>query len=163
MALVLDAAPSALTANTYALLTDAEAYYLTLPVGNDWATATDIQKNAALVQATRMLDTIQDWQGYRKTYAQPLQWPRAWVVDRENWTVVPTTIPAKIRDACCEFAIRLIADDRAADSGGLTPETVKVGSLDIGKLQRHPFPASVLEMVREFRTSGGNGARMVLS
>ena len=163
MPLVLDATPSALTANTYALLADAEAYYLTLPVANDWATATDPQKNAALAQATRMLDTIQDWQGYRKTYAQPLQWPRAWVVDRERWTVVPTTIPLKIQNACCEFAIRLISDDRATDAGGLVPETIKVGPLDIGTLRRSPFPASVLEMIREFRQGAGSGPRMVLS
>ena len=160
MALVLDATPSAATANTYALLVDAEAYALTLPVANDWAAATPEAKNAALAQATRMLDTIQDWQGYRKTYAQPLQWPRAWVVDRERWTVVPTTIPNKIQNACCEFAIRLITDDRAADSGGLTPETVKIGSLDLGRLRRSPFPASVLEMVCEFRQGGGQ-TRMV--
>lgn len=161
MALVLDATPSALTANTYALLADANAYALTLPVANDWAAATVDQQNAALVQATRMLDTIMDWKGLRKTYAQPLQWPRAWMSDRENWLVDPNTIPPKLRDACCEFAIRLISDDRAADAGGLSPETVKAGSLDLGQLRRRPIPASVLEMVREYR-NGGGGTAMVL-
>jgi len=162
MALVLDATPSALTANTYALLVDATAYALTLPVANDWAAATPDQQSAALVQATRMLDTIQDWKGLRKLYAQPLQWPRAWMSDREGWWVDPNTIPWKIRDACCEFAIRLISDDRAADAGGLSPETVKVGSLDVGQLRRRPIPASVLEMIREYREGAGSGAAMVL-
>jgi hypothetical protein len=163
-ALTLDATPAALTANTYALLADAEAYYLTLPVGNDWASATDAQKNAALAQATRMLDSsIQDWKGLRKTYAQPLQWPRAWMSDREGWVVDSNSIPPKIRDACCEFAIRLISDDRAADAGGLSPETVKVGSLDVGQLRHRPIPASVLAMVREYREGGGSGPGIVLA
>ena len=161
MALILDATPAALTANTYAILTDAEAYALTLAVANGWATATDPQKNAALVQATRMLDTITNWKGYRKTVVQPLQWPRGYMSDREGWAVSPDTIPIRLRDACCEFAIRLIADDRAADAGGLAPETVKVGPLDVGRLVRRPIPASVLEMVAEFRRSA-SGPAMVL-
>ena len=162
MALVLDATPSAATANTYALLADANAYADTLPVATDWATATDAQKNAALVQATRMLDTIQDWKGWRTVpLTQPLQWPRRWCDDREGYYVDLNTIPPKIRDACCEFAIRLITDDRAADAGGLAPETVKVGSLDVGQLRRRPIPASVLEMIREYR-KGGGGTAMVL-
>lgn len=154
MALVLDANPGSVTANTYALLVDAEAYALTLPVVNSWSGATDPQKNAALVQATRMMDAMR-WVGLRGSVAQPLQWPRTFVVDREGWFVSSSTIPTKIRDACCEFAIRLIADDRAADSGGLTPETLKVGSIDLGRLRRNPIPASVLEMINEFMVGGG--------
>lgn len=162
MALALDSTPMAATANTYALLTDAEAYYLTLPVANEWASATTEQKNAALAQATRLMDTLR-WCGFRKTVAQPLQWPRSSVLDREGWGVNALTIPPQIRDACCEFAIRLIADDRAADAGGLAPETIKVGPLDVGVQRRRPIPASVLEMVREFLASGSGSPRMVLS
>lgn len=180
MPLVLDATPGALTANTYALLVDAEAYYLTLPVSNDWAAATGPQKNAALVQATRLMDTLV-WKGYRTNYStQPLQWPRFYTsgsggyfgiyapgsegmsgglggfgYERTGWQVLPNQIHFKIRDACCEFAIRLISEDRAVDTGGLTPETVKIGSLDLGRIRRNPVPASVLEMVREFLDGGG--------
>lgn len=161
MALVIVTTAGAANANAYASLVDAEAYALTLPVANDWATATDPQKNAALVQATRMMDTLL-WNGWRTApTVQALQWPRNGVVDRENYYLDPATIPAKIRDACCEFAVRLIADDRAADAGGLVPETIKAGPLDLGKIRRSPIPASVLEMCREFLASTGTGARMV--
>ncbi len=150
MALVLVTTAGSATANSYASLVDAEAYALTLPVANDWAAATDPQKNAALVQATRMLDTL-NWSGWRTApTTQALQWPRTGVADREGYYLDPAAVPAKVRDACCEFAVRLIADDRAADAGGLAPETIKVGPLDIGRMRRSPVPASVLEMVREF-------------
>lgn len=161
MALVLEAQPGLATSNTYATLVDADAYALTLPVANDWTAAAPEAKNAALVQATRMLDTL-DWSGWRKNpTVQALQWPRQAVQDREGYYVVDSTIPRQIRDACCEFAVRLIADDRAADAGGLVPETIKAGPLDLGKIRRYPIPASVLEMVREFLASAGAGPRMV--
>ena len=161
MALVIEAQPGLATSNTYATLAEAEAYVLTLPVATDWTAATDPQKNAALVQATRMMDTL-DWSGWRKNpTVQALQWPRQAVQDREGYYVVDSTIPAKIRDACCEFAVRLIADDRASDAGGLAPETVKVGSLDLGRMVRRPIPASVLEMCREFLAGTGSGPRTV--
>lgn len=148
-------------ANSYASLADAEDYALTLPVANDWATATDAQKNAAIAQATRMLDSL-DWKGYRAApTVQALQWPRYEAYDREGYELNATTIPAFLRNATCEFAIRLISDDRAADSGGLAPETMKIGPLDLGKMRRQPIPASVLEMVREFLAAGADSPRMV--
>ena len=160
MTLTLVVTPGDASANAYASLTEAEDYALTLPVANDWATATTAQKNAAIVQATRMLDTL-SWNGLRTTPGtQALQWPRYNVYDREGYPLEVNTIPAKIRDACCEFAIRIVADDRAADSGGLAPETLKIGSLDLGVMRRQPIPASVLEMVREFLAYAG-GPRMV--
>lgn len=184
MALVLIVTPGAADANSYATLADAEAYALTLPVANDWNAASTEQKNAALVQATRLMDTLR-WKGYRTNYStQALQWPRYYTYgsqslggyyppgsegvgghgsfgyDPNAWLVIPNEIHRKIRDACCEFAIRLISDDRAADAGGLVPETVRVGSLDIGKLRRSPIPASVLEMVRDFLSDAG-GPQMV--
>ena len=161
MALVIVTTAGADNANAYASLVDAEAYALTLPIHTDWAAADEATKNAALVQATRMLDTLV-WAGWRANpTVQALQWPRQGVCDRENYSLDPATIPAKIRDACCEFAVRLIADDRAADAGGLAPETIEVGPLKVGKMRRSPVPASVLEMVREFLESAGAGPRMV--
>jgi hypothetical protein len=174
MPLVLVTTAGDATANAYASLVDAEAYALTLPVATDWTSATDPQKNAALVQATRMMDTL-TWNGVQTNPGvQVLRWPRSGVVlpDSQNLpnifglgyaqTVNNATIPAKIRDACCEFAIRLITDDRAADAGGLAPETVKLGSMDLGRMVRRPIPASVLEMIRDFLVGGGQ-TRMVRS
>jgi len=161
MALVIVTTAGAANANAYASLAQAEDYALTLPIRTDWAAADDATKNAALVQATRMMDTLL-WAGWRTApTVQALQWPRQGVCDRENYYLDPATIPAKIRDACCEFAVRLIADDRAEDAGGLAPETINVKGLDIGRMVRRPVPASVLEMCREFLASAGTGARMV--
>ena len=173
MALFLVTTAGSATANTYASLADAEAYALTLPVANDWSIATDPQKNAALVQATRMMDTL-GWQGCMTTPGvQALRWPRAGVVlpDSQNLpniygvnfalTVDNNIIPAKIRDACCEFAVRLVADDRAADAGGMSYGKLELGTLKLSDPTRRPVPASVLEMVREYLGASSDSPRMV--
>jgi hypothetical protein len=155
MALVLIPTVGGATSNTYATLVEAEAYMLTVPMIPDWTASTDPIKNAALVQAARMMDTL-TWKGLPTTLAtQALQWPRAWCTNRDGYAVASDVIPQKIKDAQCEFALRLIADDRAADAGGLVAETVDVGSLKIGKLRQFPIPASVLSMVREFMAGSG--------
>lgn len=163
MALVLVTTAGDATANAYASLADAEAYALTLPLVGDWATAAEATKNAAIAQATRMMDAM-EWTGYRTDPGtQALQWPRQAVYDREGYAIASNAIPAKVRDACCEFAIRLVADDRAADAGGLAPETIELGSLKIGKMHRYPVPASVYEMTREYLAGTQGAPAMVRS
>lgn len=162
MALVLVSTPGSASANTYALLAEAEAYALTLTVKDDWLAADDPTKNAALVQATRGLDNLR-WKGLKSTViTQPLQWPRAWVTDRDGFALASDTIPQKIKDATCEFAIRIVADDRAADAGGLVYKSLELGSLKLGDVSRHPVPASVMEMVGEFLNSS-SGPSMELA
>lgn len=161
MTLTLDATPGAASANTYALVADLDAYMETMVFqGSVYPTATPEQKGAALVQATRMLDTL-DWLSIISNHPQPLQWPRYWVPDRNGYFLDSQSIPTWLRDACCEFAFRLLSEDRSADAGGLAPDTVKVGSLDVGKLRRRPIPASVMEMVSPY-LKNASGPRMVL-
>ena len=175
MALVIVTTPGDATANSYASLADAEAYVLTLPlVAADWAGCPDPKKNAALVQATRMMDTL-TWKGVLTAPGvQTLLWPRSGVVlpDSQNmpnvfgvnWalTVPSTTIPAKVRDACCEFAIRLVSDDWTQGLGPVTNETLKVGSIDLGRETYRPFPAAVVAMLKPYLTvSPNSGGRMV--
>jgi hypothetical protein len=155
MTLTLVTTVGGATSNSYATLAEAEAYVLSVPMIPDWTASTDPIKNAALAQAARMMDTML-WKGTPASLStQALQWPRAWVTDRYGYGVPSATIPQKIKDAQCEFALRLIADDRAADAGGLVPSKMKVGTLEFENLLQSPVPSSVLAMVREFLVGGG--------
>ena len=145
--------PGASDATSYASLAEAEAYMATLVHKDAWA-GTDQTKEAALQQATRLLDTLA-WKGRKATAAQALAWPRTGVTDRDGYEVDPATIPVALRNACAEFAFRLLGEDRAADAGGLAPASLQVGSLNVSGLRRQVFPASVLEMVRDLREAGG--------
>lgn len=175
MPLVVVTTPGDATANSYASLVDAEAYVLTLPlVATAWSGCTSEKKNAALVQATRMMDTLA-WQGVLTTPGvQALMWPRSGVVlpDSQNipnvfganWelTVPSTTIPTKVRDACCEFAIRLVSDDWTQGLGPTSNETMKVGSIELGRESYRPFPSAVVALLKPFLSASPNsGGRLV--
>lgn len=139
--------------DTYASLVEAEAYAASLTVQGDWATATDPAKEGALRQAARWLDTLQ-WKGIKATSTQALAWPRYDMWDADGYLV--SGIPTALKNAQIEFAIRLIGDDRAADAGGLAPDDLKIGSLQITGLRQTIIPGAVLMMLRPFlRASSG--------
>lgn len=160
--MTLISTPGATDANSYASLAEAQAYVDTLSfVPPEWTAATNAQKEGALIQATRWLDTIR-WKGVKSNRLQSLTWPRYGMVDRDGYVIYSPAIPQILKDAQCEFAIRLIAEDRVADAGALVPETLKIGSLDLGKLRHSLIPDSVLLMLRPFLASTGGmigGAR----
>lgn len=65
------------TANTYALVADADTYHEGHLYAAGWTAASAEQKAAALAMATRVIDTEYQFNGYRAGFAQALQWPRA--------------------------------------------------------------------------------------
>lgn len=146
--------------DTYATLAEANDYAGSLPFPGDWATASDAAKENALKTAARWLDTLQ-FRGIRSTSAQVLAWPRSGVWDADGYQVAADAVPTIIKTAQAELALRLLSDDRAADAGGLAPETLKLGSLELGKMRHQIIPASVLVMLRPYlaSTSGMVGGR----
>ena len=143
--------------DTYASLAEAEAYMATLIFKDAWASASgDPAKESALKQAGRLLDTLLNWKGTKATGNQSMAWPRVGVFDRDGYAIASDAIPAQIKNAQCEFALRLLAEDRAGDAGGLAPESLKVGSLEITGLKRQVIPPSVTELCRELLKGGGS-------
>jgi hypothetical protein len=65
------------TANTYALVADGDAYHEGHLYASFWTSANADQKAAALVFATRLIDTQYQFGGYRAGWSQGLQWPRS--------------------------------------------------------------------------------------
>lgn len=127
MPLVLDATVGGASSNSYVNLATAEAYMLGRV--NPWpVTATDLEKTAALINATALLEREQ-WAGTRGTdpasaLVQALAWPRRWVPTLE-FTAYPEyvtdnfidtsvafysslTIPTPIIRATCELAMELL-------------------------------------------------------
>ena len=93
--MALTTTPGASDATSYASLTEAEAYMATLVHKDAWTEATDPAKEAALQQATRLLDTL-TWKGRKATAEQALAWPRTGVTDRDGYEVDPAAIPAVV-------------------------------------------------------------------
>ena len=109
-------------ANSYASRTDGNAYHEGHVAASVWTSASDAEKEAALVMATRALDALFRFGGWPRTAEQALQWPRSECPDVEHAGerdyLPEDTVPVCLRDAACELARHFLAEDRTGDAEG---------------------------------------------
>jgi hypothetical protein len=134
MPLPLIATAGAANANSYATVDDLDGYAETrVPAPTWFASATDDQKESALVMAARLLDTRVVWTGAAADSTQALVWPRNGMLNRNGFAIANTAIPADLKNAQCELALQLGASDLLADNEvfkqGIT--SVKAGSVAV--------------------------------
>lgn len=161
-------------ANSYVDLAEANAYYTQHLYPNGWATATDAQKQASLVMATRMLNRSVVWKGAPINHYQPLQWPRQGVIIHymldlsanpilgyENTTypsyiiVEPNIVPQAVKDAVCEYARYLLASDRDVDKDQAYIKSEQVGPMKVEydwTSTKDFLPEPVIRYVRDYIT-----------
>ena len=63
-------------ANSYADVTDGDSYFEGHLYASAWMAALTATKTAALVMATRLVDSQFQFNGFRSNEGQALQWPR---------------------------------------------------------------------------------------
>ncbi len=133
LTLIVETGEGLANSNTYASRATCDAFAESRLYSTAWTSATDANKDAALVQATRTIDQEIQFAGYRANELQALQWPRAECPDPDappvggyggmvhprfssGQFVDSTIVPRAIVDACCELAIQMLAGDRTGDS-----------------------------------------------
>jgi hypothetical protein len=132
LTLILEDGTGKADANSYASRADGNAYHEGHTAAGDWTAATDAQKDAALVMATRVIDAMFRFGGWKRTTTQALLWPRVQCPDVElsgretsplgssaEVYVPEDAVPVCVRDATCELARRLLTEDRTGDADGL--------------------------------------------
>ncbi len=118
-------------ANSYAAVADGDAYFEGHLYASAWTAATAATKAAALVMATRLVDSQFQFNGFRANETQALQWPRERCPDPDRNLVtssplspvlsnfVPSDlVPKGVADAVCEMARELLIVDRTASPPG---------------------------------------------
>ena len=118
-------------ANAYANAADGDAYHDGHLYASAWTAATTASKEAALVFATRLIDSQYQFGGSRANDAQALQWPRlnCFDPDRTPVPVLPSVLlpdpfvpanvmPKAVVAATCELARELLIADRTAAPAG---------------------------------------------
>ena len=118
-------------ANSYATVAEADSYFEGHLYASVWTAATAGTKAAALVMATRLVDTQFQFNGYMANETQALQWPRERCPDPDRNAVtsslqspvlssfVPNDeVPAGVASAVCEMARELLIVDRTAAPPG---------------------------------------------
>ncbi len=118
-------------ANSYAARATADAYFEGRLNATAWTGATEGNRDIALVMATRTIDALFRFHGWKRVETQALQWPRIEVPDVDlpgaqvpglRWsgcTYLPEDeVPAAVVNATCELALALLAEDRTGDPEG---------------------------------------------
>jgi len=118
--------------DSFVSVADADTYN-TVHGNAGWATATEANKEIALVQATQYLTSKYDgrWVGYITSISQVLPWPRSGVLDQEGRTVASDAYPLALTDATSELAFKALTETINADVGkGGQEIRKKVGSIE---------------------------------
>lgn len=132
--MALDTTVGGASANSYATLTEFNTYADSrLPAVTWFATATDAQKEAALIMGARLLDAMFAWTGAAVDSVQVLCWPRSGMLTRNGFSIDTTENPQALKDAQCEFALQLGAGDRVSDNDAVKQgiSSVTAGSVSV--------------------------------
>ena len=83
MAFTFDSTVKGTSANSYVSVEDADDYFGGHPRSTDWESLTTLERQQYLVKATSRLD-YERYGGEIAGLDQSLQWPRLWIVDRNQ-------------------------------------------------------------------------------
>lgn len=143
--------PGAADADSYATLAEALAYNASRPFATDWVASgvTDGNREAALMQATSLLDLSFQWTGVPTDGVQALCWPRTGMLTLNGFPIPTDEIPARLKNAESELARQLLVADRTADLDSETGalKSVGVGSVNVTFQDKSGSAASSLSMM----------------
>lgn len=142
--------------NSYLDRDDADAYIIDRSDAGVWLTASDAEKDAALVTATRFLDD-KAWIGQAVSVSQNLGWPRvnAKYYDNRLGLVVElgeTDIPENLKRAVAETALYYLQNPGVYQSTATTYESISIGPISLSdsnsKKSNPKTPAGVMTLLR---------------
>lgn len=142
-------------ADSYADISDGDAYHAAHTAYDTWDGYSDEQQCRALKMATRLLDQWFVWHGDVAYSGQALLWPRDGVIGPNGYEEDSSAIPRLIVEATCELARQLIMADRTADSDMEAQKLtrVKAGAVEVefkGTAVAKPIPDAVAIMVAPY-------------
>lgn len=152
--MALDSTVGGAASNSLGSLAEAEAYFADHPFAATWdALATDAEKEALLIHATRGLVAGVCLEGVASTATQALPFPRTGLLTRNGYALATTVVPIDIKHAQFEYALTLarsgnvmLERDQAVE--GLTE--LKAGPVTLkfrDSITYAPVPANVLAMI----------------
>ena len=147
--------------NSYITLTEADEYFDQRYGSTTWFDTADIDKEAALVSATQLLETLQ-FNGYAATTTQLLSWPR-WGTYYDpklgyQTNLDPTAIPDVVKTAQAEIAFNILLNPDVLESGPATTN-LDVGGISLELIRKAPsIPPFVIQILKPYLVSAGYGA-----
>lgn len=172
--MILDATAGGASANAYCDATFADDYFESRVGSSNWNSASDDDKDAALIIATQTLDANYEWNGYRSTDAQALGWPRQFAINPDQrWIsldgqyIANDIVPQTVKKATCEFAVFILTNDGYDGAVG-DLRSIQVGPIKLGinsLTSTFPIPTNALDLLKKWGRyigrSGGSQIRTV--
>lgn len=115
------------SANSYVDVAYADEFFVNSINSSSWPTGLS-EKEAALIEATRIVDSQFDWNGLIVVGDQALRWPRTLAYDMDGRLIASDIIPKILKDAVCNLAYYLV------QSGGLNQSASDLKSLKVGPI-----------------------------
>lgn len=134
----IDATVGGASSNSYATQAEVGQYMDDTLNADAWSDSADEQQRQSMIQATRLLDQLVQWQGWITDVDQALEWPRTGVVDCSGRSVDSDEIPQAVKDAQSELALHLLQANRMVDPAilaqGIKSATVGPISVTVDQL-----------------------------
>lgn len=127
--MALDATVGTLTANCYATVEEANAYFADRANADAWASSTEQEQ--LLITASRLIDWQLQFAGYKTSELQSMQFPRTGIVLASGYSVPSDIIPTELKYAVFELALSSVGTDRVSDNPLAGLDTVTAGPLTI--------------------------------
>lgn len=164
-------------ANTYLLLEDMATYCAANLYTEAWERSEEVTQEAALKMATRLVDELFQFNGYKTNPAQALQWPRLQCPNPDITAGVPglrfyppgsyldeTKVPKEIINATAALALELLAGNRLQDYSGQGVSEFKVGPIEakLDKKDKVPvIPVYIQHLLSKFGAYAGRAGGAV--
>lgn len=125
----MNSTPGQANTDSYVDVVYADAFFASSVKNAAWP-GTSPAKEAALIEATRIIDNQFVWNGFIASNTQSLRWPRTQAYDSDGRLIDSAIIPKTLKDAVCSMAYFLL------ENGGVTQaesnlKGIKIGPIDL--------------------------------
>ena len=124
------------SANSYVSLAFSDDYMEQSVGRTDWATADVETKKAALIEATRVIDSMFTWNSRATNPLQALDWPQESQWDKNGRRIAKTEIPKALMQVTSDLAYSIYK------FGGTNKSVDKVDSVKVGPITLNLDPAN---------------------
>ncbi len=150
----LDASAKGANSNSYVTRAEATSYFDERLSITDWTSASNADKDRALIMATNRLEQ-EDWDGSPTDGDQRLKWPRNGTFDMDGFSYDADEVPRHVKEATYELALALtIGDLELKDTGLEGFKDVGVGPLKVvprASRKAGSLPQQVVRLVSHLR------------
>ncbi|MCK5603030.1 hypothetical protein KAR91_14195 [Candidatus Pacearchaeota archaeon] len=135
MAVSVDTTIGGASSNSYVSVADAGTYLESVLGTTLWDAASADNKAAAVVWATRLIDSYFTWEGIKIDIDQALDWPRYGAYDKNGYSILNDALPVMLPKAVTELARYLIDATSAGGSSSLGTAPDGLDKLKVGPIE----------------------------